>query len=162
MFNQSYYYKITAPGTDVKTKRNYFWLIPHKYNTICQLIIRHQGTGFSSWKKLNKTLGGYFQRSVLTKADIPTTHKPGSFYSLRNIRAYRATEWVKLVTEYKIMKWEPMPPNPLQHESEMTTRRHYAAQGSESEWDARKRIVEKYYDNEALRQPWMVEWKNGI
>ncbi len=105
MYNQSYFYKITAPDTAVKTKRDYFWVIPQRYNPMCRLILNNQGTGFKSWKSLLKTLGAYYQRNILNKAGIDKTDSLGSSLSLRTIRAYHATEWVKLITEYKIMKW---------------------------------------------------------
>jgi len=152
---------MTAPASEVKTNKDYFWLLPHAFNAICKMIINLKGTGFKCKDDLKKAMRGYFTKSVLSKADVPVHSKPGHTYSLRTLRAYRATEWMQLVTEYKIMGWEPLPPNPLQHETDATTKRHYAAKGCDSEWEARKRICEKYYDNPTLRTPWMEAWKNA-
>lgn len=56
------------------------------------------------------------------------------------------------------MKWSMTPPNPLTHTNWSTTLKRYARKGCDDSLMARKRCVEKYYDNEALRQPWMDEW----
>ena len=58
------------------------------------------------------------------------------------------------------MKWEDEPPNPLQHESEKTTKDNYALHGSDNVAQARKRLVDKYFSDTALRQPWMNKWKD--
>lgn len=84
--------------------------------------------------------------------------RDGNHYDLRTIRAYRATEWVKLAMEYRVMNWKPEPPNPLQHTDWKTTLDHYAVKGCESELEARRRCSQKYGTNPLLRQPWMDTW----
>lgn len=144
-------FKATAPAKEVKTKRDYFWLLPNEFDKVVPLILNHTNTGFNNYKVLNKSLRSFFSKQVLAKADVPMSHAPMKMYNMRTLRAYRATEWMNLVAEYKIMRWEPLPPNPLQHETDKTTKENYALQGSGNELQARKRICEKYYDNEALR-----------
>ena len=78
---------------------------------------------------------------------------------MRTVRAYRATEYMKLRAEYMVMEWTPLPPNPLQHLSVKTTLTYYAAQGSDSEWEARRRCVEKYGQDSGKRQKWMDDWQ---
>ena len=78
---------------------------------------------------------------------------------MRTVRAYRATEYIRLRAEYKVMKWTPEPPNPLQHLSDKTTLTYYAAQGSDSQWEARRRCVQKYGRDPKLRQKWMAQWQ---
>ena len=107
---------------------------------------------------LKETLRSYFSNKVLLKAGVAIRHKNKKKYSLRNIRAYRATEWVKLAVEYKVMGWRPEPPNPLSHTEWKTTLANYATKGCESVFEARRRCFEKYYKFEKLRQPWMDEW----
>ena len=77
---------------------------------------------------------------------------------MRTIRAYRATEWVKLDTEYKVMNWRPAPPNPLQHRDRKTAIENYAAKGSDDIQEAYKRCLEKYGNDPELRQPWMDKY----
>ena len=71
-------------------------------------------------------------------------HRVKERYSMRTIRSYRATEYIRLKAEYKVMGWTPLPPNPLQHLTDTTTLLHYAAKDSDSLWEARKRCKEKY------------------
>jgi len=80
----------------------------------------------------------------MAKAGLKTRHSVKRLYNLRSIRAFRATEWLKLYTEYKVMKWVPEPPNPLTHSSPKTVIEFYATKGSDNEWQARKRCCEKY------------------
>ena len=56
------------------------------------------------------------------------------------------------------MGWKPEPPNPLSHKQWKTTLDNYAAKGSESEWEARRRCFDKDSKDPKLRQPWMDEW----
>ena len=44
--------------------------------------------------------------------------------SFRSIRRQHATEWMKYYERCEVEGWEPMP-NPLQHTSTTTIRRHY-------------------------------------
>ena len=53
---------------------------------------------------------------------------------MRTVRSYKATEWVKLVHEYRLMKWKPEPLNPLQHEGDKMTLEHYATRGITAKW----------------------------
>ena len=60
---------------------------------------QHHTTGFSGYSDLKDSLRSYFSKKVLAKACVLTRHKNKDEYSLRTIRAYRATEWVKLVMQ---------------------------------------------------------------
>lgn len=119
---------------------------------------QHHSTGFSGYSDLKDSLRSYFSKKVLAKACVLTRHKNKDEYSLRTIRAYRATEWVKLVMQYRVMGWTPEPPNPLSHTQWKTTLDNYAAKGCESEQEARRRCFDIYYKHPKLRQPWMDEW----
>ena len=70
----------------------------------------------------------------MRKAGLVTRHKDKRLYNLRSIRAFRATEWLKLYTEYKVMGWVPEPPNPLTHTNPKTVIEHYATKGSDNLW----------------------------
>lgn len=107
---------------------------------------------------LKESLRSYFSNKVLPKAGVTRRHKNNKMYSLRTIRAYRATEWVKLAVEYQVMGWKPEPPNPLSHTQWKTTLDNYAVKGCENIFEAKKRCFEKYYKYQTLRQPWMDEW----
>jgi hypothetical protein len=66
-------------------------------------------------------------------------------YTMRSIRCWHATEWVKMRTEYFIMGWEDkVPPNPLQHEDYKTTLIYYAQKGSDNREEAYERCLDKY------------------
>ena len=95
---------------------------------------------------------------VLAKVGVSTRHSIKRLYNLRSIRAYRATEWIKLVMEYKRMRWSPEPPNPLSHTDWKTARDHYATKGCDNEWEASKRCVDKYFKYDSLKQSWMDPW----
>ena len=93
------------------------------------------------------------------KADgIKVRFSAKKLYCMRTARAFRATEYIKLVTEYRQMKWKPLPLNPLQHESERMTLEHYAAKGVDSAWQVQERCCVKYAANPDLTQPWMEPW----
>ena len=77
---------------------------------------------------------------------------------MRTARAYHATEWVKEVTEYRRMEWEPEPLNPCQHESEKMTMGHYATKGIDSKWQVQSRCCAKYAADPELRKSWMEPW----
>ena len=76
---------------------------------------------------------------------------------MRSVRAFRATEWVELDTEYKMMDWKDPPRNPLQHLNVKTTLKKYAELGSNDENSAKHRCIRKYYGDESKRQPWMED-----
>ena len=108
---------------------------------------------------LRQAMKSFYTERVLKKAkDAMLHHSRTKWYSMRTARAYRATEWVKLVMEYRLMKWEPEPLNPLQHENEKMTLEHYATKGVDSKWEVQKRCCNKYAANRALRQDWMAPW----
>ena len=77
---------------------------------------------------------------------------------MRTIRAYRATEYIKLRAEYKVMGWNPCPPNPLQHTNDRMTLENYAAKGSDNVHEARKRCALKYSSDPTTRLPWMSNY----
>ena len=99
-------------------------------------IIKLTHTGFQNADKLRQAMKPFYTERVLKKAaDAKLRHSRTKWYCMRTARAYRATEWVKVVTEYRLMKWEPEPLNPLQHESEKMTMEHYALKGIDSKWE---------------------------
>ena len=97
---------------------------------------------------------------MLKHAGVGLNPETNSCYSLKTVRALRATQWVKLAAEYKVMQWEPAPPNPLSHTNTKTTFERYAVKGADNVYEARNRCVEKYGSNPQQRQPWMDEHEN--
>ena len=77
---------------------------------------------------------------------------------MRSIRATKATDWVKLCAEYKAMGFADEPSNPLQHESDATTRTYYAEKGSDSMLAARQRCITKVKNGVWESQEWMKMW----
>ena len=82
---------------------------------------------------------------------MPRNATAKKLYGLRTVRAYRATEYVKLLKEYEIMKWEPKPLNPLAHTDLKMTLTKYAEKGCDSEMAARRRCIDKYYGDKDKR-----------
>ena len=150
-------FRVTAPKQMTKTKRDYFWLVPLDFNGYIDIIKEHTSTGYSDWKKLNSTLAHYWDRKVLGQAKVPLNPSTNRPYSLKTARALKATQWVMLLEEYKVMKWEPHPPNPCLHIKMTTTTERYAQKGIDNVFEARLRCVKKYGSNPSLRQPWMDE-----
>ena len=56
----------------------------------------------------------------MDEAKLARLDKNGHKYTMRSIRCYRATEWVKKRAECKILG-DMEPPNPLQHEKDAKT-----------------------------------------
>ena len=63
----------------------------------------------------------------------------------------RATQYVRLLKEYQVMGWEPKPLNPLTHTTLKTTLTKYAETGCDNEMQARKRCVDKYFQDKNKR-----------
>ena len=63
----------------------------------------------------------------------------------------RATQYVRLLKEYQVMGWEPKPFKPLTHTTLKTTLTKYAETGCDNEMQARKRCVDKYYQDRNKR-----------
>ena len=60
-------FKATAPAHVTKTNLDYFWLLPPKFDAIVSGILKHESTGFSSFKSLKDSLRSYFSNKVLRK-----------------------------------------------------------------------------------------------
>ena len=123
-----------------------------------ELILGHKDTGYDGYEALHRALGKFYQRHVLAKAGVPEKNPKKQIYSMRTIRAYRATEYIKLRTEYKVMGWSPSPPNPLQHTNDRMTLDNYAEKGSDNVHEARKRCALKYAGCSTTRLPWMSNY----
>ena len=105
-----------VPASVSKTKRDYLWLLPDEFEKVYNLILNLKETGFATYAELRKPMVPFYTEHVLKKAKVPVRHSDKNNYCMRTSRAYRATEWIKLVTEYRFMKWKPEPLNPAQHE----------------------------------------------
>ena len=53
-------YKATVTELSTKTGLNYFWLLPKDSDKIIRLILKHEDTGFGSYKYLYRTLLTYY------------------------------------------------------------------------------------------------------
>ena len=67
----------------------------------------------------------YYYKVMLEELNIH------SKYNMRTIRCRFATDWVMKKTECELSR-EPIPFNPLQHESSRTTEYYYAEKGAKS------------------------------
>lgn len=153
----SFELQATAPKDITKTKRDYFWLLPKEFNLFLPVLRGHTPTGFTDFKALTKELAHYWDRKVLKHAKVPLNSETNTVYSLRTVRALRATQWVKLFAEYKEMGWSPMPPNPLSHKDVKMTLKKYALKDCDNIYAARDRCIVKYANSAKLHQNWMDE-----
>ena len=87
----------TAPKDITKTKRDYEWLVPSELNSYIVVLTKHALTGYSKWEELKEALANYWERRVLVQAGVPRNPHTYSCYSLKTVRALRATMWLKLV-----------------------------------------------------------------
>ena len=135
-------WKASAPADFTKTGLHYRWLIPNESNDIVELVLKTTVTGFKRHEDL-KTKLTYWYEKVMKDAGLEMENEIGDRLTMRSIRCHHATEWVKLDAEHKFMGL-PKPPNPLQHESEATTRRHYAEKQVDDLEDTMKRCLFKW------------------
>ena len=126
-------WKAIVPAEHTKTDTEYEWLLPNEILYAVELIRDHQGTTYSTSDKLREGLDNFYDDQILAKAGVPVRDDKGNLFSMKAVRKFRATEWVKLHAEYKVMKWKPYPPNPLQHESAKMTLAAYAEKGANHE-----------------------------
>ena len=150
-------YKATMPANHTKTAIVYEWYLPVEANDIVKEILSLGNTGYANYRKLTDGLSDYFDDQILKKAGIPTENNLKLKYNMRSIRKYRATEYVKLLTDYVTMGWAPLPSNPFQHTDLRMTISRYAAAGSDNKVQSQLRCFEKYKDDPKHRKPWMAE-----
>ena len=150
-------YQAFVPAAHNKTGRDYLFLVPQRFDRVAECIQQLTHTGYPTYEKLDRGLKDFYASAVMRKAlGDRAAHGAGRYYCMRTARAYRATEWVALVAEYRYMGWKPEPLNPLQHESEKMTMEHYAAKGVADESKVQQRCLQKYGADPAKRQPWMA------
>ena len=155
--NQHHDYQASAPKEITKTARDYLWLLPVEMNPFAHAILVHGGTGFAGYEKLKDSMRKFFTDTVLPGAGAPREAAARKLYSLRTVRAFRATEYIKLLKEYEVMGWRPEPINPLSHTDLKTTLKYYAETGADEVLAARLRCIEKYYETHSQDHPWMRE-----
>ena len=102
----------TAPASDTKTRRDYFWLLQVSFKRITHKILRLVDTGYPTYNALNQTLCNYYRERILKKVGVTTHHSTKKLYDMHSVRSYHATEWTKLVNEYHLMGWTLELPNP--------------------------------------------------
>ena len=129
------------PMSVTKTKYDYLWLLPDEFGDVFEAILKLGSTGFNTWKELWKSSKPYYTKQVLEKAGVTTRYSARKLFSMRTARAKRASDWILVNEEYKLMKWEPRPLNPLQHETEKMTIEHYAKRGSLNVWETQRRCI---------------------
>mmetsp|Transcript_17359 Transcript_17359/g.23412 ORF Transcript_17359/g.23412 Transcript_17359/m.23412 type:complete len:97 (+) Transcript_17359:980-1270(+) len=81
----------TAPASETKTKRDYFWLLPASFERLTKRILSIAETGFSSYKELTRCMKRFYKDQVISKAGVLMRHSSKHSYDMRSIRAYHAT-----------------------------------------------------------------------
>ena len=160
--HKQYIFQATCPRVVTKTDRDYFWCLNASATKCVEAIRNHTFTGYDDYLDLKESMRKFWVRQVLAKSGLPTMSKSNQIYSLRSVRAMRATEWVKEFMEFKVMGWTPAPPNPLTHTEWSTTLKYYAVKGSEDEWQARRRAFAKYADDPNKQADWFPQHREGL
>ena len=135
-----------TPGSFNKTGKPYVWLVPN-YEGVFDAIVNHfnhlEESPFEDEEDLSERLD-YWYNKTMRDAKLLIRNSKNQKYTMRSIRCYKATEWVRECAESKVLKW-PEPPNPLQHEKDsMTVKKNYAQRGADSELEAYRRCREKH------------------
>ena len=81
------------------------WLLPKEMKPFTKAIQSHDGTGFTGYEDLKDSMRRFFTDTVLPGAGVPRNATPKKLYGLRTVRAFRATEYIKLLKEYEVMGW---------------------------------------------------------
>ena len=98
-----------------KTRRDYFWYLKRPDNLLYDVLQMVDTSDYENAWTLYAGLD-YWYEKVRRDALVNERDESGAFLSMRSIRCYHATEWVKLKTEYELMdEKHAIPPNPLQH-----------------------------------------------
>lgn len=137
-----------TPADFNKTDRDYVWLVP-LYDEVFVALEEHfsflPDSPFKDALDLCGKLDYWFNKTM-KDAKLPLRNEKGQKFTMRSIRCYRATEWVRECAECKVLK-QLEPPNPLQHEkNSLTVKKNYAQRGADSELEAYRRCREKYPD----------------
>ena len=161
--HMSHAFKAFVPASYSKTHSDYMWLLPDVHDRVTQSILTNDVTGFETDDCLYRSLQNFYKRQLLEKVEgILIRHSRTNYYCMRTARAFRATEWVRLVTEYRYMKWKPEPLNPLQHKKMDMTLDRYSVKDENQEWKVQMRCVEKYATVPHLYQDWMAPYVSKL
>ena len=108
-------------------------------NTVIESVLfNFPPSPFEDEETFTKALDYWFGK-VMKLTELPSENENGHKYTMRSIRCYRATEWVKRRAECEILG-DLVPPNPLQHETNAKTIiKNYAAKGANNQLEARRR-----------------------
>ena len=125
---------------------------------LVKAIKKTPNCGYKTPPAMKANLARFFKDHVMTKVPLKKPNGDEMPQTMRSIRAKKATDWVRLCSEYKVMGFPDEPSNPLQHESDSTTRIYYAEKGSDNMLEARKRCIDKVKAGIWDQQPWMKMW----
>ena len=115
-YHDSFNYKVGAPKSFTKTKRDYTWYLPASIDdAIKRLTVPLVDlSSFKDYSTLYNALDYWFERR---RRDAKVPEKPPKgkkkVYNMRSVRCYHATKYVELKTEFEVMRWKCIPPNPL-------------------------------------------------
>ena len=145
-------YMATVEHYVTKTHQLYRWLLQREENFIVPLIRNLDVSVFLGWSTLYAGLD-YWYNKVRKEAGVSQfKDHMGGAYTMRSIRCYHATEWVKTCTEYKVMGWENEPHNPLQHTTPRLAHLTYAEKDAGDENAARIRLLDDPETHEEAAQ----------
>ena len=66
--HQEHDYQAFVPYNITKTERDYFWLIPNKYNFVVMQIRKLVDTGYTKYEQLVDSMKPFYTNMVLKKA----------------------------------------------------------------------------------------------
>ena len=124
-------YIATVSEDLTKTKTDYRWLLKTVDNVFYNVLMKVSVNDYQDRLRLYAGLDYWFEK-VRGDAGVSETDSRGGFLSMRSVRCYHATEWVKTRAEMLFMKWSKgIPPNPLQHTTQNLTIKTYAEKGAD-------------------------------
>ena len=88
-----------------KTKTDYRWLLKSVDNVFYNVLMKVSVNDYKDRLRLYAGLDYWFEK-VRGDAGVRETDSRGGFLSMRSVRCYHATEWVKTRTDMLFMKWK--------------------------------------------------------
>ena len=105
-------YTAASPADYNKTDRDYLWLLPKAMNIVLESVLFNlPPSPFIDEETFTRALDYWFGK-VMKETKLPREDENKHKYTMRSVRCYRATEWVKKRAECEIIG-DLVPPNPL-------------------------------------------------
>ena len=136
-----YSHVIIMPKKETKTGIDYVWYIDHKYARFVDALTSLKMEHFTR-KQMVDRMRHTHDRFIKHDASLSTQRgADGHSLTFRSIRRQHGTAWLQYYERCQVEGTEPMP-NPLQHTSTTTIRRHYIDAVTENMMETRQKKYE--------------------